>query len=69
MSLIERSTINCKPQKNKLCNDHKDFVIIKYPHLTSLSLTEAHDDYIEQFLVDMKMCLPNNIVFLSTTNL
>jgi hypothetical protein len=35
--------------------------MIKYPHLTSLDLSKAHDDYIEQFLVDMNMCLPNNV--------
>jgi len=55
------TVINCKPQKNKLYNDNKDFSMIKYPHLTSLNLIQAHDDYIVQFLVDMNMCLPNNV--------
>jgi hypothetical protein len=57
----ELIVINSKSQKNKLYNDDKGFSIIKYPHLTSLSLIRTHDDYIEQFLLDMKMCLPNNV--------
>ncbi|CAF4120912.1 unnamed protein product, partial [Rotaria sordida] len=57
----ELTVNNCKPQKNKLYNDNKDFSIIEYPYLTSLSLIEVHDDYIEQFLLDMKMCLPYNV--------
>ncbi|CAF1127810.1 unnamed protein product [Rotaria sordida] len=64
----ELTVNNCKPQKNKLYNDNKDFSIIEYPYLTSLSLIEVHDDYIEQFLLDMKMCLPYNVhlyIFLS----
>jgi len=37
--------------------------IIKYPNLTRLNFTESHDDYIEQFLLDTKMSLPNNLHF------
>ncbi|CAF3477139.1 unnamed protein product [Rotaria socialis] len=60
---------NSKAQNNKLCreskNGNQDLSIIKYPHLTSLSLNEAHDDYIEEFLVDTRTCLPNNSVHLN----
>ena len=53
--------MNAKPQKNKLYrksnNDNQDLSIIKYPHLTSLNLFDAHDDYVEQFLVDTEMSL------------
>ncbi|CAF3795096.1 unnamed protein product [Rotaria sordida] len=57
---------NFKPQNNKLCkesqNDNQNFSIINYPYLTNLTLYDAHDDYIEEFLVDTKICLPNNAV-------
>ncbi|CAF3693730.1 unnamed protein product [Rotaria sp. Silwood1] len=60
---------NFKPQNNKLCresqNDNQDFSIINYPYLTILTLYDAHDDYIEEFLVDTKICLPNNVVHLN----
>jgi hypothetical protein len=52
---------NRKPQQKKLHNDNKDISLIKYLHLTRLRLTNAHDDYIEQFLIDTKMSLPNNV--------
>ncbi|CAF3949473.1 unnamed protein product [Rotaria sordida] len=56
---------NYKPQNNKLCkeskNDNQDLSIIKYPHLTNLTLSRSHDDYVEQFLLDTKTCLPNNV--------
>ena len=63
---MEKLTLNnYKPQNNKQCrkskNDNQDLSIIKYPHLTKLNLYEAHDDYVEQFLVDTKTCLPNNV--------
>ncbi|CAF3161616.1 unnamed protein product, partial [Rotaria sp. Silwood2] len=64
--LMEKLTVvNKKSQNNKLCNksknDNQDLSIIKYPHLTDLILYEVHDDYIEEFLVDMKMCLSNHV--------
>jgi hypothetical protein len=59
------TVINQKAQINKQCikskYDNQDLSIIEYPHLTSLFLTEVHDDYVEQFLVDTKTCLPNNV--------
>ncbi|CAF1509774.1 unnamed protein product [Rotaria sordida] len=55
------SVINNKPQRNKSENDNQDLLIIKYSHLTELNLLEAHDDYIELFLLDTKLYLPNNV--------
>jgi len=57
--------INGKPQNEKQCgklddkNEHLS--ITEYPYLSQLNLTEAHDNYIEEFLVDTKICLPNNL--------
>ncbi|CAF1289888.1 unnamed protein product [Rotaria sp. Silwood1] len=68
----ELTVNNCKPQKNKLYNDNKDFSIIEYPYLTSLSLIEVHDDYIEQFLLDMKIvpyrALSSTLLFIEQTS-
>lgn len=55
---MERLTLhNRKPQKN----DNQQWSIIEYPHLDTLDLVRVHDDYIEQFLLDTKMCLPNYV--------
>jgi len=63
------SLSNSKPQNKKLCResnkDNQDFSIIKYPYLTNLTLYDAHDDYIEEFLVNTKICLLNNAVHLN----
>jgi hypothetical protein len=48
---------NEQPQKK----NHHDSSITKYFHLTELHLLEAHDDYIEEFLVDSKTYLPNTV--------
>ncbi|CAF1219733.1 unnamed protein product [Rotaria sordida] len=57
--------INNKPQNDKQCrelkNNNNNLLIIQYPHLTYLNLDQAHDDYLEQFLLDTKMCLPINV--------
>jgi hypothetical protein len=42
-------------------NDNRDLSLIHYHHLTCLDLTEVHDDYIEQFLLDTKTSLPFNL--------
>jgi hypothetical protein len=59
------SVCNKKPQNNKLCNQSKNInqqsSIIEYPHLTHLDLTDAHDDYVEEFLLDTKTSLPNHV--------
>ncbi|CAF0959553.1 unnamed protein product [Rotaria sordida] len=56
------TVINDKPQKNKKSeNDNENFSIIEYHHLTELCLIEAHEDYVEEFLLDRKTCLPNGV--------
>ncbi|CAF2043383.1 unnamed protein product [Rotaria magnacalcarata] len=61
----ELTIFNVKPQKNKLNrkskNGNQELSIVKYPHLIRLDLFQAHDDYIEQFLVDTEICLPNHV--------
>jgi hypothetical protein len=61
----ELSLRNSKPQKNKLSNesnkDNQDLSIIKFHHLTYITLYEAHDDYIELFLDHTKISLSNNV--------
>ncbi|CAF3465394.1 unnamed protein product [Rotaria sp. Silwood1] len=56
---------NRKAQKNKqnrkLKNNNQDLLIIEYPYLKWLGFDEAHDDYVEQFLLDTKTCLPSNV--------
>ncbi|CAF3059787.1 unnamed protein product [Rotaria sp. Silwood2] len=50
------NVMNDKSQKNNLHSrpkkNNQDLPIIKYLHLVKLDLTDAHDDYIKQFLVD-----------------
>ncbi|CAF5097090.1 unnamed protein product [Rotaria sp. Silwood1] len=57
--------INEKPQNDKqsrkLDDNNQNLSIIEYPHLFHLDLVDAHDDYVEQFLVDTNTCLPNNV--------
>ena len=48
---------NEQPQKK----NHHDSSITRYLHLTELNLLEAHDDYIEEFLIDSKTCLPDTV--------
>ncbi|CAF1196216.1 unnamed protein product [Adineta steineri] len=56
---------NFQPQNNKLCtesnDDNQHWSIVKYSHLTNLTLNTVHDDYVEQFLDNRKVCLPNNV--------
>ncbi|CAF1178363.1 unnamed protein product [Rotaria sordida] len=57
--------INRKAQKHKQCkkfkNINQDLFVIGYSHLKRLILDEAHDDYVEQFLLDTKTCLPYGV--------
>ncbi|CAF4758939.1 unnamed protein product, partial [Rotaria sp. Silwood2] len=48
-------------QRKKLKNINQDLFVIKYSHLKRLILDEAHDDYVEQFLLDTKTCLPYGV--------
>ncbi|CAF5045275.1 unnamed protein product [Rotaria sp. Silwood1] len=56
---------NYQPQNNKLYTesnkDNQDLPIIKYPHLTDLTLNLVNDDYVEQFLLNRRTCLPNTV--------
>ncbi|CAF3876280.1 unnamed protein product [Rotaria sordida] len=59
------TVINMKPQNDKQCrklkNNNNNLLVIEYFHLTYLNLDQAHDDYVEQFLLDTKMSLPINV--------
>ncbi|CAF1418615.1 unnamed protein product [Rotaria sordida] len=64
--LLEKLTvINQQRQNNKRFrkskNENEDLLIVKYPHLIQLNLSEAHKDYHEQFLFDTKTCLLNDV--------
>ena len=63
--LEELTLMNWKGQRNERCQklneNNQDLSVIEYPHLNNLILYEVHDDYVEQFLVDTNMCLPNGI--------
>ncbi|UJR11014.1 hypothetical protein I4U23_015198 [Adineta vaga] len=63
--LRELTVINQERQTDKQFrkskNETKDCLIIEYPNLIHLDLSGAHIDYHEQFLVDTKTCLPNNL--------
>ncbi len=64
-TLKKITVVNENEQKNQGCrklnDDNENFSIIQYPHLVELDLLEAHDNYVEQFLIDAKTCLPNNV--------
>ncbi|CAF1325085.1 unnamed protein product [Rotaria sordida] len=53
--------MNRKAQQIKSNNDNKILSIIEYPNLTRLDLSYTHDDYVQLFLFNMKMSLPNNL--------
>ncbi|CAF1513899.1 unnamed protein product [Rotaria magnacalcarata] len=63
--LKELTIKNRKAQNNKQYiksnNDNQVLSIIEYHKLTRLDLTNTHDDYVELFLFDTKMSLPNNL--------
>ncbi|CAF3520545.1 unnamed protein product [Rotaria socialis] len=65
--------VNLKPQNNKQCrkpeHDDRDCSIVKYPHLNDLDLFEVHANYIEQFLMDTKTCLPYRVVLVTNHQL
>ncbi|CAF3862845.1 unnamed protein product, partial [Rotaria sp. Silwood1] len=57
---MKKLTLINEKSSRKLHDNNEHLSIIEYPHLSQLDLSEAQDDYIEQFLVDMKTCLPNS---------
>ncbi|CAF1218127.1 unnamed protein product [Rotaria sp. Silwood1] len=58
---IKNQKAQNKKQFIKSNSDDQILSIIEYPNLTRLDLTNTHDDYIELFLFDRKMSLPNNL--------
>ena len=56
---VEKVTLINK--KKRIQNSNQDFSTIEYSHLIELDLSEAHQDYDEQFLFDAKTCLPHNL--------
>ncbi|CAF2122003.1 unnamed protein product [Rotaria magnacalcarata] len=50
-----------KKQLVKSNNDNQMLSIIEYPNLTRLDLAYTHHDYVELFLFDRKMALPNHL--------
>ncbi|CAF4053263.1 unnamed protein product [Rotaria magnacalcarata] len=71
---MEQLTIyNRNPQKNKSYEqskyDNQHLSPIQYPYLSVLELLSAHDDYVEQFLLDIKTSIIRTVnvqVLLST---
>ncbi|CAF2392403.1 unnamed protein product [Rotaria sp. Silwood2] len=51
------SLYNYEPQKN----NYLQWPIIKYHHLIEIELVKTHDDYVDEFLNNTKMCLLNNV--------
>jgi hypothetical protein len=63
---MEQLTIyNNKPQKNKsndqTKSDNQHLSLIQYPYLSELDLDSAHDDYVEEFLLDTKTSIVRTI--------
>ncbi|CAF0746967.1 unnamed protein product [Adineta steineri] len=58
---------NRKAQTNKQCRKSKNenITINEYHHLTLLSLEAAHEDYLEEFLLDTKTYLSNGVNLLA----
>ncbi len=59
--MVEILTIINQKQQKKSKVDNQHLLIIKYPNLTELHLRQVHEDYIEQFLIHTKTCLPNDM--------
>ncbi|CAF3595393.1 unnamed protein product [Rotaria sp. Silwood1] len=54
------SVINLTGQQ-KANDNNEHFSIIEYLHLNELNLSDVDDDYVEQFLINTKTCLLNNV--------
>ncbi|CAF3716482.1 unnamed protein product [Rotaria socialis] len=48
-------------QRRKTKNEDEHLSIINYNHLTELRFFQAHEDYLEEFLLNTKTCLLNNV--------
>jgi len=67
------NVVNRKPQQKKKHSgeskdDNEHLPIIEYPHLRELDLQHVHEDYLEQFLLATKTCLPNGVSLLTYYN-
>jgi hypothetical protein len=63
---VERLTVSNRKSQNRKQyyqsnNDNQNLSLIEYLFLSELKLLNVHDDYIEQFLLNTKTCLPNNV--------
>jgi len=59
----ELSLINRTAQNRKQSNsDNRNLSPIEYTFLFELSISNVHDDYIEEFLLDTKTYLQNNLI-------
>ena len=58
---MQKLTIINENQQSKLKIDNEDLLINEYFHLTVIDVTRAHRDYLEEFLLNTKTSLPNNV--------
>jgi hypothetical protein len=58
---LTNETQQKREQLEESNNENKKLPIVKFPHLTELSLIDVHDDYIVQFLMDTKTCLETDL--------
>jgi hypothetical protein len=61
LSLVNHKLPNRK-QAYESNNDNRNVSVIKYSFLDELTIFSVHDYYIEQFLLDTKTYLQNNII-------
>jgi hypothetical protein len=41
--------------------ENQNLSIVKYLHVTELKISESYKDYHEQFVLDIRMCVRNNV--------
>ncbi|CAF1262567.1 unnamed protein product [Adineta steineri] len=61
LSLVNYEAQN-QTQSFQSNGDNGNLSVIEYTSLCKLYIDRAHDDYVEEFLVDTKTCLRNNII-------
>lgn len=63
--LRKLTVTNEKAQNEKQCGrfdgENEHLAISEYPHLSVLKLIEAHDDYLDEFLLHTNTSLPNQL--------
>ncbi|CAF2028781.1 unnamed protein product [Rotaria magnacalcarata] len=60
--LIEKvCVIDLTEQQQKANDNNEHLSIIEYLHLNELNLSDVHDDYVEQFLINTKTHLLNSV--------